>query len=70
MHFLIEDGDILKKYNTIWDKASAGVKKEFDSELAYNKEILKTKIKSHNDKVTDFHDKKFLRFTLIILVYQ
>ena len=68
MHFLIEDGDILKKYNTIWDKASAGVKKEFDSELAYNKEILKTKIKSHNDKVTDFHDKKFLRFTLIILV--
>ena len=59
MHFLIEDGDILKKYNTIWDKASAGVKKEFDSELAYNKEILKTKIKSHNDKVTDFHDKKF-----------
>ena len=70
MHFLIEDGDILKKYNTIWDKASAGVKKEFDSELAYNKEILKTKIKSHNDKVTDFHDKKFLRFTLIILVHQ
>ena len=26
-----------------------------------NKEFLKTKIKSHGDKVTDFYDKKFLR---------
>ena len=58
MYFLIEDDDLSKKYNTVWDKASADVKKEFDSELAYNKEILKTKIKSHSDKVTDFYDKK------------
>ena len=33
-------------------------KKEFHSEPVYNKNILKTKIKSYGDKVTDFYDKK------------
>ena len=51
---------MLKKYNTIWDKVSADIKKEFDSEPVYNKNFLKTKIKSHGDEVTDFYDKKFL----------
>ena len=27
MNFLIKDNDLLKKYNTICDKASAGIKK-------------------------------------------
>ena len=27
---------------TTWDKISAGIKKEFDSEPVYNKEYLKT----------------------------
>ena len=27
---MIEDDDLLKKYNTIWDKASTDIKKEFD----------------------------------------
>ena len=35
------------------------MKKEFDSEPVYNKNCLKTKIKSHMDEVTDFCDKKF-----------
>ena len=62
MYFLTEDDDSLEKYNTIWDKVSADIKKEFDSEPAYNKEYLKTKMKSHGDEVTDFYDKKkFLR---------
>ena len=39
MQFLIEDDDLLEKYNTIWDKASDDIKKEFDSEPAYNKII-------------------------------
>ena len=56
--FLIEDDDILKKYNTIWGNVSADIKKDFDSEPAYNKEFLKTKIRSHGDKVTDFYDKE------------
>ena len=32
MYLLIEDNDLLEKYNTIWDKASADIKKDFDSE--------------------------------------
>ena len=38
MYYLIEDDDI------IWDKVSADSKKEFDSELVYNEEFLKTKM--------------------------
>ena len=30
MYFLIEDDDLSEKYNTIWDKVSADIKKEFD----------------------------------------
>ena len=56
--FLIEDDDLLEKYNTIWNKVNADIKKEFDSEPVYNKKILKTKIKSYGDKATDFHDKE------------
>ena len=61
IYFLIEDDDLLKNYNTIWDKVSADLKKEFDSEPVYNKEYLKTKIKFHSDEVSYFYDKKFLR---------
>ena len=49
---------LIKKYNNIWDKVSADIKKGFDGEPVYNKEFLKTKIKSHGDKVTNFYDKK------------
>ena len=61
MYFLIEDDDLLEKYNTIWDKVSADIKREFDSEPVYNKEYLKTKIKSHGDEVTDFYDKEIFK---------
>ena len=57
MYFLIEDDYLLEKYNIIWDKVSADIKKEFDSEPAYNKNFLKTKIQFYGDKVTDFYDK-------------
>ena len=60
--------DLLQKYNTIWDKVSADIKKELDSQSFYNKIFLKTKINSHSDEVTDFYHKKFLRCILIILV--
>ena len=55
---MIEDDVSLEKYNTIWDKVSTDIKKEFDSKPVYHKHFLKTKIKSHGDKVTDFYDKK------------
>ena len=48
MYFLIEDDDLLEKYNTIWDKVSADTKKNFIASLS-TKRILKTKIKSHGD---------------------
>ena len=37
MYFLIENDELLEKYNTIWDKVSADIKKEFDREPVYNK---------------------------------
>ena len=64
MYFLIEDDALLEKYNTIWDKVSADIKKEFDSELVYFF-FLKTKIKSHGDKLQIFTIKKFQSWILI-----
>ena len=61
MYFLIEDDDLLKEYNTIWDKVSADIKKEFDSEPVYNKKFLKLKIKSNSDEATDFYDKEIAK---------
>ena len=58
MYFLIKEDNLLGKYNTIWGKISVDIKKEFDSGLVYKQEILKLKIKSHGDEVTDFYDKK------------
>ena len=66
--FLIEDGGLLEKYNTIRAKVSGNIKKEFESDPVYNKSFLKTKIKSQGDEVTGFYGKKFQRWTLIILV--
>ena len=64
MYVLIEDDDVLQKYDTIWDKVSADIKKEFDSEPVYNKNFLKTKITLHGDEVTDFYDKKLPKLDL------
>ena len=58
MYFFREDDGLIKKYNTVWNNVSADIEKEFDSKPVYNKEFLKTKIKSHGNKVTDFFDKK------------
>ena len=54
--FLIEGDELLEKYNTIWDKVSADIKKE--SNTVCNKNYLKSKIKSHGDEVTDFCDEE------------
>ena len=55
---IFKDDDLLEKYNTIGDKVSADIKKEFDSESVYNKNFLKAKIKSYGDEVTDLYDKE------------
>ena len=50
--------------STLWVacimKISTDIKNKFDSEPVYNKNYLKTKIKSYDNEVTDFYNKKFL----------
>ena len=58
MYFLIENGNLLQKYNKICDKISADTKKESDSKPVYDKKFLRTKIKSYKDEATDFHNKE------------
>ena len=59
MSFLIEDDELLEKYNKIWEKVSDNINKEFDSEPVYNEKYLKTKIKSYKGKINiNFYNKK------------
>ena len=53
----MEDNELLEKYNTLWNKISADAIKEFDSNLTYNKYILKTEIRCYGDEPTDFYDR-------------
>ena len=46
MYFLIEDDDLLNKYNTIWKKASTDIKKNLIANLSTIKKKLRTKTKS------------------------
>ena len=41
MYFLIEDDDLLEKYNILRNKVSTDIETEFDSEFFYNKTIGK-----------------------------
>ena len=41
-----------------WDKVSTDIIKDFASEPAYNKNILKIKVKSHDNEVKDFYNKE------------
>ena len=43
--FLIEDDDLLEKHNTIRDKVSFDIKKEFDSKPVYNKKFFENQNK-------------------------
>ena len=59
MYFLIKDGHLLEKYNTIWDKVTAPpLKKEFDSKPVFNKMIFESKTKSNGDEVTNVFNKE------------
>ena len=58
IYFMIEDDDLLEKDNTSWNKVSADIKKEFDSEPVFNSFFLKTKIKPHDYEVTDFYNQQ------------
>ena len=43
--FFIEDDELLEKYNTIWDKVSTDIKKEFGSEPVYIKKFFENQNK-------------------------
>ena len=61
MYFLIEDDDLLEKYNNILNKVSTNIKRRLDSELVYWVVFFKkTKIKFHGDEVTDCTINQFL----------
>ena len=49
-YFLIEDYELVEKYNTILDKISANLEKEFDGEPVYYKWLWKIKIISLDDE--------------------
>ena len=66
MYFLIEDDNFLEKYNTIWDKVSADIKREFGSKPAFF--FFKAQIKSYCDEVTNFYNKEIPRVVSNILV--
>ena len=51
MSFLIKDGELLEKYNKIWDKVCSTTKKGFDSEPVYDEKYLIPKIKSYEGKI-------------------
>ena len=56
-YFLIEDDGLLKRYNTIWDKISADIKKEFD-----NEPVLK--LFENQNKISWRWSSKFLRWKI------
>ena len=78
--FLLKDDKLLEKYNEIWEKFNYSIKRGFDREPVYNWKYLKTKIKSHEEKINIiFHNNKIskeglpcisLSAILIDLVYR
>ena len=61
MSFMINNMQLLKKYNQIWKKVEKLLKIEFDSNPVYgdHNKYIKTKITIFNDSVnTNFQDKK------------
>ena len=57
MSFLIEDDDLLNKYNTIWDKVSTAIKKNLIANLSIII-FFENQVKSYGDETADFHDKE------------
>ena len=51
INLLVQDRELLKKYNEIWDKISNLIKKVFNSETVYNDKYIKTKIIIYNNRI-------------------
>ena len=61
MSFRVNNNQLLKNYNTIWEKVEKLMKTDFESEPVYGDDYkyIKTKIKVYADNIiTNFHNKK------------
>ena len=58
-----KDDKLLKKYSDVWNKFSNSINQNFDNKHIYNKNFLKTKIKSYGDEI--FMINKFLNKDLM-----
>ena len=59
--FLIKDKTLFDKYNKIWEKVSNIIKKDFNSELVYNKRYLKAKkTRQKKDFIVTVHEQYWL----------
>ena len=62
MSLLVEDDDLLEKYNEFWEKVKNSIKNEFDSEPVYNEKYLKAKTKSYNGRIhAKFYNNKITK---------
>ena len=61
MSFRVEDKQLLKNYNKIWEKVEKLMKTDFESKPVYGDDdkCIKTKIKTYEESIiTNFHNKK------------
>ena len=61
MSFRVEDKQLLKNYNKIWEKVEKLMEIDFESKPVYGDDdkYIKTKIKTYADSIiTNFHNKK------------
>ena len=63
MYFLIEDGELFKRYNHIGDKVRSAVllKNNLIENSSTIKIILKAKTNSFGDEVTNFYDNEMVK---------
>ena len=60
VNFLVNNKELLKKYNEIWDKIKSLTKKEFDKKPLYNNKYISTKV--YSDMMhTEFIYEKILK---------
>ena len=73
MSFIIKDGDVLDKYNEIWDKIKETLTIKFHSKLVYVEKYIKAKVREFNAVIkTNFLDDKIpkenMHYTCIVCV--
>ena len=61
MYFLIEDDELLEKYDTIWDKVSADIEKNLIASLSAIKNFWKPKLDSALKKDENYYPQVFLK---------